>query len=149
MSAQHGRAPRPEADETGPRRRTRQRGLVERALLAVDGFRSAQDVFADLRSAGEGVGLSTVYRQLKAMADGGVVDVVYTATGEAQYRLCGGDEGKAPTHHHHIVCRECGHSVEVQAPEVEAWAEQVAQAAGFTQVTHVVDVFGLCSKHGQ
>ena len=44
-----------------------------------DGFRSAQDIYADLRSAGEAVGLSTVYRHLQSLADAGGVDVIHHA----------------------------------------------------------------------
>jgi len=136
-----------EEHKTTARKHTRQRSAVENALAKVDGFRSAQDIFADLRADGEGVGLSTVYRQLKALADDGKADVVHNTAGEAQYRLCGENQHAEAAHHHHVVCRECGYSVEIEAPEVEAWAEKAARTAGFTDVTHVVDVFGLCAKH--
>lgn len=148
MSGHPVKEPVSRARTTTPRKRTRQRGAVEAALVEVDGFRSAQDIFTTLHTEGLGVGLSTVYRQLKALVDEGKADVVYTAAGEAQYRLCGdADTDGAHAHHHHVVCRVCGYSVEVQGPEVEAWADKVAQAAGFTEITHVVDVFGLCPKH--
>jgi Fur family ferric uptake transcriptional regulator len=63
--------------------------------------------------------------------------------------LCGSAAGVAAAseHHHHVVCRECGRSVEVAGPEVEDWAERVAAAAGYTDITHTVEVFGLCSHH--
>jgi Fur family ferric uptake transcriptional regulator len=47
-------------------------------------------------------------------------------------------------HHHHLVCRSCGRSVEVEGPEVEAWASSVAAQHGFTDVSHTVEVFGTC-----
>ena len=50
-------------------------------------------------------------------------------------------------HHHHLVCRECGRSVEVEGPEVEQWAERVAAAAGYTDISHTVELFGLCANH--
>jgi Fur family ferric uptake transcriptional regulator len=43
-----------------------------------------------------------------------------------------------------VVCRFCGHTVEVQGPAVERWAERVAGEAGFIDVTHTVEVFGTC-----
>jgi Fur family ferric uptake transcriptional regulator len=75
--------------------------------------------------------------------------VVHRPDGEAQYRLCGTDAPAPsdPAHHHHLVCRVCGRAVEVDGPEVEAWADRVAAAAGYTQVTHTVEVFGLCPEH--
>jgi Fur family ferric uptake transcriptional regulator len=121
-------------------RSTRQRTAVSEVLGKVDGFRSAQDLHDLLRHDGASVGLTTVYRHLQALADAGQVDVLRTDDGEAVYRRC-------PTveHHHHLVCRTCGRSVEVDGPEVEAWASAVAASHGFTDVTHTVEVFGTCA----
>ena len=47
-------------------------------------------------------------------------------------------------HHHHLTCRSCGRSVEVEGQAVEQWAERVAPEAGFTEVGHTVELFGLC-----
>lgn len=133
-------------------RNTRQAGAVETVLRAADGFRTAQELFAELRRRGDRIGLTTVYRHLSTLAEQGSVDVVHNAEGESQYRLCGvtgGSPVHADTHHHHVVCRECGRSVEVSGPEVEEWAARVAARAGFTEVTHTVEVFGLCPEHSQ
>ncbi|MFZ0323737.1 MAG: Fur family transcriptional regulator [Actinomycetes bacterium] len=119
-------------------RATRQRTAVATVLDELDGFRSAQEVHALLRDRGESVGLTTVYRALQAMADGHELDVLRTDDGETVYRRCGS------THHHHLVCRECGRTVEVEGPTVERWAVQVAQSHGFSDVTHTVEVFGRC-----
>jgi Fur family ferric uptake transcriptional regulator len=43
----------------------------------------------------------------------------------------------------------CGRSVEVSGPEVEAWADQVARQAGYTEITHTLEVFGLCPEHSR
>ena len=127
-------------------RATRQGAAVDGVLRTADGFRTAHDLYDELRRRGESVGLTTVYRHLKVLADAGEIDVVHRPDGEAQYRLCAvadaGDE-----HHHHLVCRECGRSVEVEGPEVEAWAERVAKAAGYSDITHTVEVFGRCPEH--
>ena len=121
-------------------RSTRQRTAVADLLARVDGFRSAQDLHELLRHGGSPVGLTTVYRHLQALAEAGQVDVLRTAEGEAVYRRCA-----TAAHHHHLVCRQCGRSVEVEGPEVERWASAVAAAAGFTDVSHTVEVFGTCA----
>ncbi|MFP5220219.1 MAG: Fur family transcriptional regulator [Actinomycetes bacterium] len=121
-------------------RTTRQRTAVADLLSRVDGFKSAQDLHDLLRHDGEQVGLTTVYRHLQALADAGQVDVLRTDEGENVYRRCPTDE-----HHHHLVCRTCGRSVDVDGPAVEAWASQVADEHGFTEVTHTVEVFGTCA----
>jgi Fur family ferric uptake transcriptional regulator len=110
------------------------------ALLAeTDEFRSAQDLHDLLRRRGDSVGLTTVYRTLQALAEAGEVDVLRTDDGEAVYRRC------STGHHHHLVCRGCGRTVEVAGPTVERWADQVAAEHGFTEVSHTLEIFGTCA----
>ena len=121
-------------------RNTRQRSAVSSLLGEVAGFHSAQQLHAMLRDRGERVGLTTVYRTLQGLADAGEVDVMRPPGGEHLYRRC--SEG----HHHHLVCRGCGRTVEVAGPAVEAWAETVAARHGFVQVSHTVEIFGSCPE---
>lgn len=131
------------ARTVAPRQRsTRQGGAVRDALSRADGFCSAQEVYATLRSQGESVGLSTVYRHLQALADDGQVDVIHTPEGESTYRLCGAADGG---HHHHLVCRRCGRTAEIEGRAVERWAAAVAAEHGYTDVDHTVELFGLCA----
>lgn len=121
-------------------RSTRQRAAIAAALQAAEGFQSAQELHGELRRRGGKVGLTTVYRTLQALADAGQVDMLRTADGETVYRRCTSDE-----HHHHLVCRSCAATVEIDGPEVEQWAAVVAERHGFTDVSHTVEVFGLCA----
>lgn len=123
---------------------TKQGAVVRDVLRTLDGFRSAQDVFAAIRAEGGTVGLATVYRHLQGLADTGEADVIRGASGETTYRLCG--ETETSHHHHHLVCRSCGRAVEVEGKAVEAWAAQVARDAGYVAVEHTVEVFGLCAE---
>jgi Fur family transcriptional regulator, ferric uptake regulator len=113
---------------------------VRRALSTSRAFRSAQDIYADLRSTGSKIGLTTVYRALQNLTDAGDIDVLRTDDGEAIYRAC-----RTGEHHHHLVCRMCGTTVEVAGPAVERWAESIGADHGFTDVTHTVEVFGTCA----
>ena len=122
----------------GPLRPTRQRRAVAAAMESVEDFRSAQEVHEALRRSGETVGLSTVYRTLQSMADAGELDVLRSENGEAVYRRC------STSHHHHLVCRTCGATVEVEGPAVERWTRSVAEAHGFRDVSHTLEVFGTC-----
>jgi Fur family ferric uptake transcriptional regulator len=120
-------------------RPTRQRRAITDALAGATDFQSAQDIHDALRHAGEKVGLATVYRTLQAMAEAGEVDVLQGPGGEASYRRCSTD------HHHHLVCRSCGRTVEVTGPAVERWADAVAREHDFTEVSHSIELFGLCA----
>ena len=123
---------------------TRQQASVLAALDGAGGFVSAQSLYATLRARGDGVGLTTVYRTLQSLADAGAVDVLRTDAGEAAYRRCASAD-----HHHHLVCRDCGRTVEVAGPEVEEWAARLARRHGFTDVSHTVEVFGRCRECAQ
>lgn len=117
---------------------TRQRLAVQELLAQIDEFRSAQQLHDELRDRGIKIGLATVYRNLQALADAGEVDVLRTVEGENVYRKC------SAGHHHHLVCRACGHTVEIDAPLVERWADELAQRHGFHDITHELEVHGLC-----
>lgn len=121
-------------------RSTRQRSAVADVLREQSGFHSAQEYFELLRNRGQRIGLTTVYRTLQALVASGDVDMLVGADGEARYRGC----GQALGHHHHLVCRQCGRTVEIAATEVEQWASSVAVAHGFTSVDHTVELVGTC-----
>jgi len=120
-------------------RNTRQRSAVVAVFDSLDGFHSAQEVHARMRAAGDSIGLSTVYRAVQALVDDGELDSIRTDNGEAIYRRC------STTHHHHLICRSCGRTVEVEGPTVERWADRVAGEHGFVDVKHTLEIFGTCA----
>jgi Fur family ferric uptake transcriptional regulator len=119
---------------------SKSKSVVLTTLEKTGGFVSAQEVFQLLRKQGKPTGLATVYRALQRAAVENSVDVLRKEDGEALYRLC------ATGHHHHLVCKNCGKTVEVEGSAVEKWANTVAKNNGFRKVTHVVELFGLCAK---
>jgi len=125
------------------KRNTWQREAVRSALSSSEGFVSAQALHSALRESGSPIGLATVYRALSEFATEGAADSL-TQEGESLYRAC-----TPGSHHHHLICRECGLTVEIRADEVEQWAKSVAAEHGFTEPNHIVDVFGLCAKCSQ
>jgi Fur family ferric uptake transcriptional regulator len=121
-----------------PLRPTRQRIAVAEAMTSFDGFRSAQEIHDLLRTRGETVGLATVYRTLQRLAEAGEVDMLRSEDGEAIYRRC------SDTHHHHLVCRGCGATVEVEGPTVERWTQAIAAEHGYAEVSHTLEISGYC-----
>jgi Fur family transcriptional regulator, ferric uptake regulator len=120
-------------------RNTRQRAAVIAVFDGLDGFHSAQEVHARMRASGDTIGLSTVYRTVQSLVEDGRLDSIRTGSGEVVYRRC------SSQHHHHLVCRGCGRTVEVAGPAVERWADRVADEHGFVDVSHTLDIFGTCS----
>ena len=125
------------------KRNTWQREAVREALGTSDAFVSAQSLHSNLHAAGSPIGLATVYRALADLASEGEADSLQQE-GESLFRAC-----TPGSHHHHLICRSCGKTVEISADPVEQWAREVATANGFTQPEHVVDVFGYCADCSQ
>ena len=96
-------------------RQTRQKDAIRDALNGCDEFISAQELHRKLEDRGEHIGLATVYRQLNALAG----------------------------HHHHLVCTNCGKTVEIESPS-ESWLKGISDKYGFTIERHTLEVFGLC-----
>ena len=119
-------------------RATRQRLSVLESLRERPDAVTAQELHAELRQAGESVGLTTVYRTLTALAEAGFLDV-FSREGEQAFRRCG------DVHHHHLVCETCNRVEELSGDEVEQWVSQAARRHGFEVTGHRADIFGICS----
>ena len=122
------------------RRHTWQREAVRAELAETSGFVSAQALHTRLTEGGRSMGLATVYRALADLAESAEADSLHAPNGEVLYRAC------TASHHHHLICRQCGATVEITAEPVEAWAHAVAAEHGFDQPSHTVDVFGRCAS---
>ena len=122
-------------------RNTPQREAVRAALAEARGFVSAQRLHEMLRGEGSKIGLATVYRSLAALAQAGEADSLQSPDGENLFRSC-----ETRGHHHHLICRSCGETRELEARVVEEWAQRVGAEHGFTDMEHVVDLFGICAN---
>lgn len=124
-------------------RSTKQRAAIASLLADAKDFLSAQQLHDRLRARGESIGLTTVYRNLQALTEANQIDAIWDGSGETRYRHCSTD------HHHHLVCRNCGTTVEIKADKVEKWADAVAAENGFSDITHTVEIFGICAECAQ
>ncbi|ALC06442.1 Fe2+/Zn2+ uptake regulation protein [Corynebacterium deserti GIMN1.010] len=120
-------------------RSTRQRKAVIDILEEIDNFASAKEIHNELATREHNVGLTTVYRTLQSLAEIGAVDVLNVTGGETLYRQC-----LAEGHHHHLVCTNCGRTVEIDGGPVESWAQEIAAQNGFSVSSHEAEIFGLC-----
>ena len=122
------------------KRNTWQKDAVRHTLAEALGFVSAQQLHGILKNHGSTISLATVYRALTDLATAGEADTLTSDAGEQLYRAC------AATHHHHLMCRNCGLTVEISASVLESWAETVAAENGFSKTAHTIEISGLCSK---
>ena len=128
------------APKPGLKRNTPQKAAVKHALGEATGFVSAQQLHQTLKMHGSSIALATVYRTLADLAQAGEADSLQSKDAEILYRAC------TTSHHHHLICRKCGLTLEIEAQNLEKWADQVAKDHGFSQPSHNIDIFGLCSE---
>ena len=121
------------------RRNTWQKTAVLEQLSNTAEFVSAQELHQQISRSGKKLGLTTVYRALTEMVEQGLADSLSISDGEMRYRIC------TPEHHHHLICRVCGKTVEFDLPGFEELALEVAKANGFTELSHEIELFGVCA----
>lgn len=120
-------------------RPTRQRLRVLEELAREPHDATAQQLFQRLRSAGEPIGLATVYRTLGMLAEHGILDALTHIPGETCYRFC------SETHHHHVVCSGCHRVVELEGCRAGGWIHAAAAQVGFQATSHHVEIVGVCA----
>ncbi len=118
------------------------------AILEVSRVRhmTAEDVYKQLRDAGEEVGLATVYRVLTQFESAGLVMRHNFEGGRAVFELNQGG------HHDHMVCVECGKVFEFFDKAIEERQRRVAEKTGFVIDEHSLYLYGMCEgmrRHGK
>lgn len=84
--------------------------------------------------------LVTVYRNLEALREHNLLQGIVLEDGVQLFEAVRPDR-----HFHHIVCRRC-HRTEPLEICTGHELEERAAALGYADVTHVIEVFGLCRK---
>lgn len=121
------------------KRATWQKTAVRDQLGLKSGFVSAQELHAELVGSGQKLGLTTVYRALTDMVETNEADALTGSDGETRYRICGS------AHHHHLICTDCGKTVEFELGGFEAATRDLALSHGFKEVSHSIELFGTCA----
>ena len=124
------------------KRNTWQKTAVLDELSNTEEFVSAQELHQKITQSGKKLGLTTVYRALTEMVEQGLADSLSLSDGEMRYRIC------TPEHHHHLICRVCGKTVEFDLPGFEELAQSVAKQNSFTELSHEIELFGICKDCG-
>lgn len=144
--------PQPNAEFHGEVRRsltdrdiryTSGRQAVVTALHMARGPRSAAELNDHLTT----IPLSSLYRSLTVLSDGGVLSRHHDTDGLARYELAEWLTG----HHHHIICLDCGEVEDIslgaeQEHSLESLASGIASQAGYELEGHVLEVEGLCGE---
>jgi Fur family ferric uptake transcriptional regulator len=124
------------APEITPNRNTRQRRAIRDAFVTADRPLNPNEVLELATSGHEGIGIATVYRNIKALVEEGWLTTVELPGESARYELA----GKA--HHHHFHCKHCGKVYELTGCLT---GFKAMAPPGFEVTGHEVLLYGSCN----
>ena len=120
---------------------TPHRQLILDTFLENEGHRSVEDIYKVVRQQDPRVGYTTVYRTMKLLADCGLAREIDLADGITRYEHLYNHQ-----HHDHMICMQCGLSIEFYDPEIEAVQDEASEQLGFKVLDHKLQIYGQCSN---
>ena len=120
-------------------RKTIQRQAIQHVIESSDHPLSLQEILERAQENVEGMGIATVYRELKRLTDEHAIAQVQLPHDIARYEKSG------KSHHHHFKCRVCGNVF-----DIEGCLGNIATIIpqGFTHESHEITIFGKCAGCG-
>ncbi len=116
-------------------RKTQQRGAIRRALRNADRPLTPHEILAAARGEVPGLGIATVYRNVKSLVGSGWLKAVDLPGSTSRYEVAGKE------HHHHFHCRTCDRVYEVE--ECPGSLNDLAPN-GFELDAHEIILYGTC-----
>lgn len=122
------------------RKRTKDRIIEVIAEMPQGVHLSAQELHDKVVREGEAVSLSTIYRALERLQTSGEVRSIMSSRGQL-WESAAHDEP-----HDHLICTNCGVTIEFSDSMVSGFGKTVAERKGFKYQESRFDIFGYCSK---
>lgn len=120
-----------------PERQTKQRDAIRSAIQRAGVPVSPKEILHAAKSSVAGLGLATVYRTLRILADEGLIACVEIPGESPRYELAG------KGHHHHFYCKSCGKVSEIH--ECPGDFEELVPK-GYRLDGHELVLFGQCAS---
>lgn len=118
---------------------TAQRDTILRTFLETREHLSIDELHRLVKKDDPKIGITTVYRTLKLFTECGLASEVAFHDGVARY-----EHQYNRRSHHHMVCTECGGSVEFFSPEVDRLEEEIGRKHRYQTTRHTFQIYGLC-----
>jgi Fur family transcriptional regulator, ferric uptake regulator len=114
------------------------RQVIYQQLSTLSEPLSPQEIYRGLMKEDRRIGLTSIYRCLDLFETLGIVFRVVLG-GQVRYKLC-----EMEGHHHHIVCKTCGHVVELRFCDMPKWSRKVMESTGYQVTDHQLSFLGFC-----
>ena len=118
---------------------TAQRDTILRTFLETREHLSTNELHRLVHEKDARIGFTTVYRTLKLLAECGLASEVAFHDGIARY-----EHQYNRRSHHHMVCTECGSSVEFFSPEVDHLEQEIGRKYQYQTTRHTFQIYGVC-----
>lgn len=116
-------------------RSTRQRSAIQEAIQAADRPLLAQEVLELAGLVVPKLGIATVYRNLKAMVEDGILRQVVLPGENPRFELAGHG------HHHHFRCNQCNKVFDIHSCPTDL---AMLAPKGFKIEDHDLTLYGRC-----
>lgn len=125
-------------------KQTGQRDAILRAFLETRDHLSTDELHRLVQKKDARIGYTTVYRTLKLLTECGLASEVAFHDGIARY-----EHQYNRRSHHHMVCTECGSSVEFFSQEIRQLEEEIGRAHHYVTTRHTFQIYGRCEDCGE
>jgi Fur family ferric uptake transcriptional regulator len=122
-------------------KQTEQRSTILRTFLETREHLSTDELYRLVKKKDPRIGFTTVYRTLKLLAGCGLASEVAFHDGIARY-----EHQYNRRSHHHMVCTECGASVEFFSSEVGQLEHEIGRKHHFVTTRHTFQIYGICEE---
>jgi Fur family zinc uptake transcriptional regulator/Fur family ferric uptake transcriptional regulator len=119
---------------------TEQRRLIIEVFIESPSHYTAQELFDMVKGKCKGINFSTIYRNLELLSNLEIINKLHLESGVSHYELCGLE------HHHHIICKKCGTTKEIDFCPYASLGDEQLQSIGFIATDHKFEIYGYCSK---
>jgi Fur family ferric uptake transcriptional regulator len=120
---------------------TGQRDTILRTFLETRDHLSTDELYRLVKKQDDGIGFTTVYRTLKLLAECGLASEVAFNDGIARY-----EHQYNRRNHHHMVCTECGSSVEFFSTDIERIEREIGRRHKYLTTRHTFQIYGVCGQ---
>ena len=118
---------------------TPHRELILELFLGDEGHRSVEDIYRVVKEKDPRVGHTTVYRTMKLLVECGLAREIDLADNITRY-----EHLYNHAHHDHLICMQCGNSIEFYNSEIEEVQESASEHLGFKVLDHKLQIYGMC-----
>jgi Fur family ferric uptake transcriptional regulator len=120
---------------------TEQRDTILRTFLETREHLSTDELHRLVKKRDPKIGFTTVYRTLKLLAECGLASAVAFHDGIARF-----EHQHNRRSHHHMVCTDCGGSVEFFSPEVDKIEQEIGRKFRYETRRHTFQIYGVCEE---